>query len=230
MTICVSPWYNHAGWLGVKHQVTYILYRDWALWKAVYYDEYFGFLQSGTWTPRCLKHFLWPAWNVFIMMMILYPQSRTWKSRQPTWIFYYYDDYFGFCRAKPEPQGGLPEATRGGKDGGVARQSTQLGRHGVTSTSRQQGEWPLSCQLATWRWWVCSEFQQSVKVWGRKGVGQWSCHFPGLENVENWAEVVFEGLWIWMCSCQTLKPMNPVVLKVSETVVNFWTEKLLGPL
>ena len=25
MTKCVSPWYNHTGWLGVKHQFTYVL-------------------------------------------------------------------------------------------------------------------------------------------------------------------------------------------------------------
>ena len=24
MTKCVSPWYNHTGWLGVKHQFTYL--------------------------------------------------------------------------------------------------------------------------------------------------------------------------------------------------------------
>ena len=24
LTICVSPWYNRTGWLGIKHQVTYI--------------------------------------------------------------------------------------------------------------------------------------------------------------------------------------------------------------
>ena len=25
MTKCVSPWYNHTGWLGVNHQFTYLL-------------------------------------------------------------------------------------------------------------------------------------------------------------------------------------------------------------
>ena len=25
MTKCVSPWYNHPGWLGIKHQFTYLL-------------------------------------------------------------------------------------------------------------------------------------------------------------------------------------------------------------
>ena len=25
MTTCVSPWYNRTGWLGVKHQVTYLI-------------------------------------------------------------------------------------------------------------------------------------------------------------------------------------------------------------
>ena len=24
MTKCVSPWYNHMGWLGVKHQFAYL--------------------------------------------------------------------------------------------------------------------------------------------------------------------------------------------------------------
>ena len=48
--------------------------------------------------------------------------------------------WFPLRRAELEPQGGLPEAQGGGEDGGAARQGTELRRHGITSTPRQQGE------------------------------------------------------------------------------------------
>ena len=51
MTKCVSPWYNCAGWLGVKHQFTYLLSPtklQLKTWVCIFGDEF-----SLTWADFC---------------------------------------------------------------------------------------------------------------------------------------------------------------------------------
>ena len=54
--LCVSPWFNHNGWLGVKHQVTYILTSVCVCWRVFYFT--FQWIRAAQRDPcqNCRQH------------------------------------------------------------------------------------------------------------------------------------------------------------------------------
>ena len=79
-----SPWYNHTGWLGIKHQVSYLLKH---------------FLSSARATPTCLSR-AWQSFSDRLQCFLLMPR-RMWRYGRATCVGEMSEDH-GWCW-KPWP-------------------------------------------------------------------------------------------------------------------------------
>ena len=100
--LLLSPWYNRNDWLGVKHQVIYLLFFYWVWKKKELILFFFFFVQNDlpehihhhptTPSPRYEKEMAratWPAQS----------SGAVWKSKWPSWAPRPNEPY-GFCGRK----------------------------------------------------------------------------------------------------------------------------------
>jgi len=89
MTKCALPWYNCTGWLGIKHQLTYL--RDGSIWRHSHLQRIVACKRTRLYLDKCWSTALTAPWvwlvHAVLWVWLVHSALWTWLVHTAPWAW-----------------------------------------------------------------------------------------------------------------------------------------------